>query len=113
LDKTRLTDALEENSTAVASLFLSNQDGIGKRLPEAIDSFINSINGSLTFRQKGISHSIKHLDDKIAREEIRISTLEDQLVRKFSSLEELVSRLKSQGDFLSQQASALQNFRRK
>jgi flagellar hook-associated protein 2 len=113
LDQGKLADALQKDPTAVANLFLTKENGIGKRLPDAIDDFISTVDGSLVFRRKGISQSIKQIDDKIAREEKRITTLEEQLVKKFSALEELVSQLKSQGEFLTQQLSALQNARRR
>jgi flagellar hook-associated protein 2 len=113
LDQGKLTDALENDPTALANLFLTKENGIGKRLPEAVDDFISAVDGALVFRQKGIGQSIKQIDEKIAREERRIATLEEQLVKRFSALEELVSQLKSQGDFLTQQLSALQNSRRR
>jgi flagellar hook-associated protein 2 len=113
LDKGKLADALQEDPTALANLFLAKENGIGKRLPDAIDDFISTVDGSLVFRQKGIGQSMKEIDEKIAREERRITTLEEQLVKKFSALEELVSQLKSQGDFLTQQLSAFQNGRRR
>jgi flagellar hook-associated protein 2 len=104
---------LQEDPTALANLFIAKENGIGKRLPEAVDDFISAADGALVFRQKGIGQSIKQIEDKIAREERRIATLEEQLVKKFTALEELVSQLKSQGDFLAQQLSALQPTRRK
>ena len=113
LDRAKLTDALENDPTAVANLFVSKENGIGKRLPEAVDDFISTVDGALIFRQRGIGQSIKQIDQKIAQEERRIATLEEQLVKRFTALEELVSQLKSQGDFLAQQLSALQNSRRR
>jgi len=108
LDESKLADALEDDATAVANLFLAIQDGIGKRIPDAVDDFVSAVDGALTFRQKGIGNSIKQIDERIAREEQRISSMEERLVKQFSALEQLVSQLKSQGDFLSQQLSALQ-----
>jgi flagellar hook-associated protein 2 len=113
LDENKLTEALQEDPTALANLFIAKENGIGKRLPEAVDDFISAADGALVFRQKGIGQSIKQIEDKIAREERRIAILEEQLVKKFNALEELVSQLKSQGDFLAQQLSALQPTRRK
>jgi flagellar hook-associated protein 2 len=113
LDQGKLTEALENDPTGVANLFLSKENGVGKRLPEAVDDFISAVDGALIFRQKGIGQSIKQIDEKIAREERRIATLEEQLVKRFTALEELVSQLKSQGDFLTQQLSALQISRKR
>jgi flagellar hook-associated protein 2 len=109
LDESKLTAALETDPTGVANLFVTLQNGVGKRIPDAVDDYISSVDGVLTFRQKGIGQSIKQIDEKIASEQKRISALEERLTKQFSALEQLVSQLKSQGDFLSQQISALQN----
>ncbi len=113
LDENKLADAFQEDPTALANLFLAKENGVSKRLPDAIDDFISAVDGALVFRQKGIGQSIKQIDEKVAREERRIATLEEQLVKKFTALEELVRQLKSQGDFLSQQLSALQSARKR
>lgn len=113
LDDGKLADALEDDATAVANLFLASQEGIGKRIPDTVDDFISAVDGALVFRQKGIGKSVKQIDEKIAREERRIATMEERLVKQFSALEQLVSQLKSQGEFLAQQMSALQNSQRR
>jgi flagellar hook-associated protein 2 len=113
LDEGKLSSSLQNDPTALANLFVSTENGVGKRLPEAVDDFISAVDGSLVFRQKGIGQSIKQIDDKIAREEKRIAALEEQLVKKFTALEELVSQLKAQGEFLTQQLSALQTSKRR
>lgn len=107
LDDGKLTNVLESDAQGVSRLFTAVQNGIGKRIPDTVDSFISTIGGSLTTRQQGIQNNIDRIDQKIASEEARISTLQDRLTQQFSSLEQLVSQLKSQGDFLTQQLSAL------
>lgn len=107
LDEGKLSAALADDPTAVSRLFLATEDGIGKRLPEAVNDFVSQVDGALTFRQKGIAQSIKRIDEKVVREEERIAAMQERLTRQFSALEEIVSQLKSQGDFLSQQLSAL------
>ena len=107
VDDAKLANALEKDPTGVSNLFTIVQNGIGKRLPDAVDDFISSIDGSLTFRQKGLKTSIEQIDKKVAGEEKRIAALQERLTKQFSSLEKLVSQLKAQGDFLSQQMTAL------
>jgi flagellar hook-associated protein 2 len=113
LDESKLVDALGADPTGVANLFLAVQNGIGKRIPDAVDDYVSAVDGALTFRQKGIGRSIKQIDDKIAREEKRIAATEERLTKQFSALEELVSQLKSQGEFLTQQLNQLQTSRRR
>jgi flagellar hook-associated protein 2 len=108
-----LADALGADPTGVANLFLAVQNGVGKRIPDAVDDYVSAVDGALTFRQKGIGQSIKQIDDKIESEEKRIAATEERLTKQFSALEELVSQLKSQGEFLTQQLSLLQTSRKR
>jgi flagellar hook-associated protein 2 len=106
LDEAKLSSALEEDADGVADLFTLVNNGIGKRIPDTVDDYISSIDGTLTFRQKGVKASIENIDKKITREETRISALEEKLTKQFSELERMVSQLKSQGDFLMQHLNA-------
>jgi flagellar hook-associated protein 2 len=107
LDDGKLSDALATDPTGVSNLFVLTQNGIGKRVPDTVDDFISSVDGSLTFRQKGIESSIGLIDQKIAREEDRIAALQQRLTQQFSALEQVVSQLKSQSDYLVQQLTGL------
>ncbi len=100
--------AVENGAVAgVQKLYLSIDGGIGKRIPDLIDNFIDSIDGVITARQDGIAASIKTIDDKIAREEERIAAFELRLVNEFAALESLIAQLNTQSDFLALQFAAL------
>ena len=107
LDESKLNNALNADPTGVSNLFTLVQNGVGKRIPDAVDDFIGSLDGTLTARQKGLQSDIDRIDDKIASEQDRVAALQDRLTQQFSALEQLVSQLKSQGDYLAQQLSAL------
>jgi flagellar hook-associated protein 2 len=106
-DEAVFADALQENPDGVAALFTIANNGIGKRVPGAVDDYISTVDGALIFRQKGIQSSIDTIDKKVAREEERIAAYQARLTQQFKSLEQLVSQLKSQGDYLTQQLTAL------
>jgi flagellar hook-associated protein 2 len=103
LDDAKLTDALTKDPTSVSNLFVSSKNGLGKRVPDAVDDFISLVDGALTSRQNGISTSITGIDKKIASEETRIAALEKRLIDQFTALEKLVSQLNEQSQFLSRQ----------
>jgi len=107
LDETALADALDKDPQGVEALFTLANNGIGKRIPDAVDDYISTLDGALTFRQKGIQSSIEAIDKKVASEEDRIAAYQERLTLQFQSLEKLVSQLKSQGDYLTQQLTAL------
>jgi flagellar hook-associated protein 2 len=107
LNASKLASALKDNPDGVSDLFVIVENGLGKRIPDTIDDFISSVDGTLTFRRKGIKNSIDQIDKKVLREQERIAVLQKRLTEQFSALEEMVSQMKSQGDFLTQQLSAL------
>lgn len=102
-----MSEALNDNSDGVQKLFLSIDGGIGKRIPDLIDDFIDSIDGVITARQDGIGASIKSIDEKVVREEERIALFELRLVNEFAALESLIAQLNTQSDFLAQQFASL------
>jgi flagellar hook-associated protein 2 len=102
LDESKLTNALSQDSEAVQRLFLKAYDGVGKRIPEAVDSLISTVGGAITSRQNGLSESLTALNKKINREEQRISKYQEQLTAQFTALEKLVSQLNQQSNFLAQ-----------
>ena len=109
VDDSKLTNALATDPTSVSNLFSLVQNGIGKRIPDTVDNFISSFNGSLTFRQNGIQADIDRIDQKVASEQQRINALQDRLTKQFSDLEQVVSQLKSQNDYLLQHLTSFSN----
>jgi len=108
IDDAKLSNALATNPAGVGNLFALVQDGLGKRIPNAVDDFVSSIDGSLTFRQKGIQADIDRIDKKVASEQRRVSALQERLTKQFSDLESIVSQLKQQNDFLVQSLTSVQ-----
>jgi len=110
VDNSKLTGTLQTDLTGVSDLFSLVQNGLGKRVPDLIDSFINSVSGSLTARQQGIQNEINLIDQQVASEQDRITAYQDQLTQQFAALEQTVSQLQSQSNFLLQNfASTLLN----
>jgi flagellar hook-associated protein 2 len=107
LDDAKLSNALQKDPEGVSNLFALVQNGIGKRVPDTVDSFISAVNGTLTFREKGIQASIDRIDQKVASEQDRINAFQERLTKQFNDLEKLVSQLKSQGDYLTQNLTSL------
>ncbi len=101
LDTTKLNNALDTNPTGVANLFTLVQNGIGKRIPDAIDSMINPVNGSLIAREQGIQARISDIDQQTADEQQRLTDYQNQLTQQFAALEQMVSQMQSQGNFLT------------
>jgi flagellar hook-associated protein 2 len=102
LDAAKLNNALDTNSTGVANLFALVKNGIGKRIPDAVDSMINPVNGSLTAREQGIQARISNIDQQVADEQQRLTVYQSQLTQQFAAMEQMISQMQSQGNFLTQ-----------
>lgn len=109
LDSAKLSKAIEDDLPRVESLLAggTNGEGIADELKSSLDAFSDVLTGFLARRQKSYDSSIHRLDREIARGEARLALREQQLVAKFSALEQLVSSSNSNKEYLTQQMSAL------
>jgi flagellar capping protein FliD len=69
-----------------------------------VDRYTNSVDGMLISRKKGIEKSITRIDDDVVNLESRVEAKRMSLIAQFTAMEKVVSRLKSTGTFLDQQA---------
>lgn len=107
LDSAKLSKAVEDDLPRVETLLAGTASvgGIADRLKSSLDVFTSPLKGFLAGRQKSYDFTIRRLDREIARGEARLALKEEQLVAKFSALEQLVSSSNSQKDYLVQQLS--------
>ena len=67
---------------------------------------LDSVSGPLPNRQRGIKSKIEQFDSQISNKERILAQREIQLKSQFSRLEETMSKLKSQGQFLQARMGA-------
>jgi flagellar hook-associated protein 2 len=111
-DTTKLDSAMASDFDAVSRFFTqttTGSEGFAVRLGKTLDDFLVTDRGLLSSRQKGISKDVDRLHTQMERYETRVSASEVRLRAQFNSLESLLSRYKSTGDFLSQQIGSMQN----
>ncbi len=118
--KENLEAALKENPDKIAALF--NQDstdinkrGIARRLKDVLNEFTRS-DGMLTKRvgRSGVASSNSEMDkqislinSQIAKQEERLASREEALLKQFASLETALSNYQSQATAFSNQLSQL------
>lgn len=100
-DQAKFDEALSKDQDAVRNLFAGDAGGIATRLDAQIESLLDSTDGILQARQKGLSDRMKDIDTQVERMESRLTRYEQTLVNQFASLEQLIGRLQSQGSALS------------
>jgi flagellar hook-associated protein 2 len=106
------TGQLEFNSTTfesklasdlddIAEFFTYSSSGLADQVYDYIGEITSTVDGSITLREKGLKDMIENIDGTIRNMEYRLERTEDDLVRKFTSLELLVSGYNTTGDFLA------------
>ena len=105
---TKLKAALAEDLEGVTKLFTvtdnnddTANDGVMVTLARDITDYVQSPDGLLAARQKGIDASIKQINSRISTLERSIDSYEKGLKRQFAALENLLADLQSQGNFLT------------
>lgn len=110
VDDADLTDALNEDLTAVSNLFINNgtTEGVAQQLSDlldeitgTVDSVAGPVEGLLPAKQSSLSRSISDVTDRISEKEQDLEALRLRLELQFASLESLLSRFGSQGGALT------------
>lgn len=101
VDSTTLQNKLGTNLDDIADIFKEPTNGIATQIYSYIGDITSSIDGSIPLREKGLKDVIDNINDTIENMEYRLERTEDDLVRKFTSLEMLVSSFNTTGNFLA------------
>ena len=94
------------NSNASTEPFEFTSTGIAGRLHERIESLVGT-GGRVDTMESLFRSEEDRLQDSIDRLEMRIETKETQLIRRFTSMEVLMSRMRTQSDWLTMQIANL------
>lgn len=101
LDESKLRAALGDDADAVATLFAGEDDagGVANALSTLLDDVTKST-GSLSLQTDAIDAQVRSLEDSIAAGERNLEVFEKSLREQFAVMEQLVSSLQTQGNFL-------------
>lgn len=97
---------LDENPLAVEAFF-TQDGGFGESVVEATDLLTGPLNGLLTSQASSLEDTIDSLNDSIERIEERAVLQEVNLRRQFTTLEQTLAQLQSEGTFLLNQLNQL------
>jgi len=100
LDTSILSERMEEDRDGV----IDTLSALAEWLEESLEDYLETI---IPARTDGLNAAIDRIDESIESLEERLALREESLVKKFSLLEQTLGQLQQQGDFLTQQLSAL------
>lgn len=109
LDSAKLDEAVANDLNSVEKL-LAGEDGsqgIAVQFQDYLESITDSRDGFLAARKTGIENSVSRIDSDIERMQDRLDKREETLRAQFAAMEQLMSQLDSQRDFLSQQMDSI------
>ena len=105
IDTDTLSTAIAENPTGVAQLFTGTTDhtvdGLGDKLDDLIETFVDYSEGILTAKVNGLNNRIDSINSSIDRQQGYVDKYEDRLRAQFTAMELMVSSLQSQSNYLS------------
>lgn len=109
IDNSKLTEAIEEDLDSVEKLLVGETDvnGIASLFSTYLDDITDSNYGLLASRKSTTDDSIRRIDNNISSMEARLEKREKTLRAQFDALEQLVSLMNAQSDYISQQLSSI------
>ncbi len=117
IDEEKLRDALRDNPGEVRDLFTQNGTGnavgLAKRLTAALDQGMDRITktaGKATtlYDQSFLGERIRDYEDRLSAMEERLIRIEQNHWNRFTAMEQVLSQLHAQGDWLYQQLLTMQ-----
>lgn len=107
IDATVLGAALEREPGSLNALFSTAGTGVQALTTGFAQAFTRSGDGLITSRKESLDASAKRMDDDVLRMQARIDSYRAGLVKRFTAMEDAISKIKSTGTFLTSQWNAL------
>lgn len=93
----KFDEALANDEQAAAAIFTQATNGIAGRMVDGLKVYTDSVEGLLKNRNDTFDRQVKDTQSRIDQAERRLTLFEQQLQNKYANLEQLLSRLQSQG----------------
>lgn len=106
ISDTKLAAALAGSFDEAGRFLADARHGLGARLDALLERYV-SAGGAIDVRVRGLKESIDSIGEDRAALEARLTAYEARLRAQFNALDGLVARLRSTGDFLTQQLARL------
>lgn len=111
IDDETLTKVIQTDLPGMTKLLAGDEDtkGIATQFKDYLDGVTDDIDGFYAGRKESIERNIKQIDTSIERFEARMDKREETLYAQFNALEQLVSVMNAQSDYIGKQMTALEN----
>ena len=106
IDSGKLGAALQANPQAINDIFSRASTGVGAAVKTLSDRYTNVVDGLFTTSTKSLNNRIKQMDTQADSMQARIDSFKANLTAQFTAMEQIVSGLKTTGNFLTSQTTA-------
>lgn len=111
-DKSKFTDALDQSSEEVMSLFEAESetdgfDGVAEKMDSYLDQLMQSNTGLIPRRLDFYDNRISSLNDDIEDVERKVEMTRERYVEQFAAMEEAISEMNQQMSWMQSQLSSL------
>lgn len=110
-DSSKLTTALQNNSSDVRTFFSDTNTGFGKSFKTALDQLNDSTTGTLTAEVNSVGKTVTQLQDRVDQFDDQLAVRRQRLELRFTRMETIISGLQSQQGTLTTLTSVLANLR--
>ncbi|MCB1183263.1 flagellar filament capping protein FliD [bacterium] len=102
-DKEDFASALENDFGSVRDFFIERDGNLGKTylIDQAVEDMTDSIDGLFRISNDALNKKIDYADQSIERYERSIESYQLTLERRFTAMEQMVSQLQAQGNYLT------------
>jgi len=112
LDSEKLTEALNNDSKAVANFFNADSEkdgftGVANRLDGYVDQLIKSNSGLIPSRMDSFDQRIDNLNEDIADVEESVEIARERYTQQFTAMETALSEMQQQSSWMQSQLSSL------
>jgi len=112
LDNDKLTEALNNDSTAVTNFFNAETsedgfDGVANKLDGYVDQLIKSNTGLIPSRIESFDKEINSLNDSIEDVEDRVEMSRERYTQQFTAMETALSEMQQQSSWMQSQLASL------
>lgn len=106
-DKTKFSEALQDNPEAVKDFFTNSTNGFAKRAKEVSDTLAGVDNGALLARTKALQTTIEQNNSRLGKMDSALATQKTRLQNQFYAMEQAISKLQSNLTSINQLSSSL------
>ncbi|SHH83471.1 flagellar filament capping protein FliD [Clostridium grantii] len=107
-DKTTFESVMASNAEGVKDFF-TNTNGFAKKLDSFVDTYIDSTDGLITYKQTSLQSMIDTTNDKIDAFNLRMESREAYYIKIFASLDSYMAKAESTTSWLTSQMGAMNN----